>query len=277
MTDLAQTRPRRHPPARSGAAPGADLTTLGGLVGGLALVVAAILLGGALTAFLDAPSVVIVLGGTAAVTIASVGTGGAAALPRAVASAVSRRAGDPVRTARRVVALAELAKRKGTLALQAELERPSDPPFLRAGLGYVVDGVGADETDGIMAAEAAAIADHHAAAAETLRRAAEVAPAMGLIGTLIGLVQMLGRLSDPAAIGPALAVALLTTLYGAVIATMVLAPLAAKLERDAEAELLVNDILRAGVRSIGKGEHPRRLEALIGALLPPTLRPAAFD
>ncbi|MGH8028687.1 MAG: motility protein A, partial [Arenimonas sp.] len=123
---------------------------------------------------------------------------------------------------------------------------------------------------------AVTVADHNGKLVETLRHAAEAAPAMGLIGTLVGLVQMLGRLSDPAAIGPALAVALLTTLYGAVLANMVFAPLAAKLERDTGAELLVNDILRIGVAAIGRGEHPRRIEALIVALLPPALRGTAI-
>jgi chemotaxis protein MotA len=131
-------------------------------------------------------------------------------------------------------------------------------------LRTIVDGANPDEAERVMAAEAAAIAEHGRVAVDTLRRAAEVAPAMGLIGTLIGLVQLLGQLSDPSAIGPALAVALLTTLYGAIIANMILAPLATKLERDAERAMLVNDIHRSGV-------------ALINALLPPGMRVAMFD
>lgn len=277
MTDVAHARTGRRGAERPATASGADLTTMAGLAGGLALVAGAILLGGALTAFLDLASVAIVIGGTIAVTIASVGAGGVTALPRALGRALARRGDDPIRAARRVIGLADIARRKGVLALQGELDRPSDPPFLRAGLRTVVDGAGPDEATQIMAAEAAAIAEHGRVAVDTLRRAAEVAPAMGLIGTLIGLVQMLGRLSDPSAIGPALAVALLTTLYGAIIANMILAPLATKLERDAEREALVNDIHRAGVASIGRTESPRRLEALINALLPPGQRVAMFD
>ena len=272
MTDLAQVRPRGRGVPRRGSSARADFATLGGLAGGFALVAGAILMGGALTAFVDLPSIAIVVGGTLAASIAAVGAGGLLALPRAIGAALTRRRQDPLGAAYRVVALADLAKRRGVLALQAELDRPSDPTYLSAGLGCLVDGANAAEAERMMAAESHAVATQSMALIDTLRRAAEAAPAMGLVGTLVGLVQMLARLDDPSSIGPALAVALLTTLYGALLGYLVFAPLAAKLERDSGDELLVQDILRAGVTAIARGEHPRRLESLIVALLPPALR-----
>jgi len=110
-----------------------------------------------------------------------------------------------------------------------------------------------------------------------LRQAATVAPAMGLIGTLIGLVQMLGNLDDPNSIGPSMAVALLTTLYGAVLANMVFSPLAAKLERNSNDEASVMNVYTLGASSIGRQENPRRLETLLNTLLPPPKRVQYFD
>jgi len=110
-----------------------------------------------------------------------------------------------------------------------------------------------------------------------LRKAAEFAPAMGLIGTLIGLVQMLGNLDDPSTIGPAMAVALLTTFYGAVLANMVFSPMASKLERNSAEESMVNTIYMMGAASIGRQENPRRLEMLLNSILPPGKRVQYFD
>jgi chemotaxis protein MotA len=104
-----------------------------------------------------------------------------------------------------------------------------------------------------------------------------IAPAMGLIGTLIGLIQMLGHLDDPAMIGPGMAVALITTFYGALMATLILSPLAAKLERNSAEETLVNQLCVLGCASIGRQEPPRRLEAQLNALLPPQRRIAYFN
>jgi chemotaxis protein MotA len=114
-------------------------------------------------------------------------------------------------------------------------------------------------------------------AAAVLRRAAEISPAMGLIGTLVGLVQMLGSLDDPATIGPAMAVALLTTFYGAIMANMLLSPLAAKLERHAADEALVMTLDVTTAASISRQENPRRLEMLLNAALPPAQRTKLFE
>jgi chemotaxis protein MotA len=109
-----------------------------------------------------------------------------------------------------------------------------------------------------------------------LRRASEIAPAMGLIGTLIGLVQMLGALDDPTKIGPFMALALLTTLYGALLAYMVLTPLASKIDRNSDEELLINKIYLLSIISIGHQENPRKLERMINSVLPPAKRVSVY-
>lgn len=109
------------------------------------------------------------------------------------------------------------------------------------------------------------------------RKSADIAPAMGLIGTLIGLVQMLGNLDDPTKIGPAMAVALLTTLYGAILSTMVFTPLASKLERNTNEELLISQLYLEGILSIARQENPRQLETVMNTLLPPSKRVRYFN
>ena len=110
-----------------------------------------------------------------------------------------------------------------------------------------------------------------------LRRAGEVSPAMGLIGTLVGLVQMLGSLDSPERIGPAMSIALLTTLYGALMANVVFLPLASKLERNATVEQLANQIYIMAVASMGRQENPRRLEMLLNTMLPAGQQVRFFD
>ena len=124
----------------------------------------------------------------------------------------------------------------------------------------------------ILRREVNSMTERHTKSASILRRAAEVSPAMGLIGTLVGLVQMLGRLDDPSTIGPSMAVALLTTFYGAILANMVFSPMAAKLERNSNEESLVNTIFLTAAASMGRQENPRRLEMLLNTILPPAHR-----
>jgi chemotaxis protein MotA len=110
-----------------------------------------------------------------------------------------------------------------------------------------------------------------------LRKAADISPAMGLIGTLIGLVQMLSNLEDPSSIGPSMAIALLTTFYGAILSNMLFAPLAAKLERNSAEEALAAEMVLLGTTSISRQENPRRLETSVNALLPPAKRVWFFE
>ena len=152
--------------------------------------------------------------------------------------------------------IAERSRKDGLLAVERVLPQLRRDPFLKRALGMLVDGIAVTEVERMLEDERRATVQRRLDSAEILRRAADIAPAMGLIGTLVGLVQMLGQLNDPSAIGPAMAVALLTTFYGAVLGTMVLAPLAAKLERVSSDERDLLAIYAAGAAAIGPRPRP---------------------
>jgi chemotaxis protein MotA len=173
--------------------------------------------------------------------------------------------------------LAELARRNGVLSFAEILPKIKGEPFLAKAVTMLMDGFPAEEVERVMRREVDEMVGRHRKSASVLRKAAEIAPAMGLIGTLIGLVQMLGNLDDPGTIGPSMAIALITTFYGAVLANMVFAPLAAKLERNSSEEALVFNLYALAAASISRKENPRRLEMLLNALLPQSLRVRFFD
>ncbi|MQX37896.1 motility protein A [Roseospira navarrensis] len=264
-------RPRREVTSESRS--GLDLATVLGIGGALALIGLAMILGGSPGSFLDIPAILIVVLGTFAVTMASFSMdeimSTVAVLPRAVTHPRVD-AGD---AAERVLDLAGKARARGLLKMQgATLEGTADEPFLHRGLELVIDGIAEDEVEAMLRREMEATAARRARGVGILRRCAEVSPAMGLIGTLVGLVQMLGNLDDPARIGPSMAVALLTTFYGAILSNVVFAPLASKLDRNAAEDQLVQHLYVLGVLSIARKENPRRLEMLLNSVLPPHQR-----
>ncbi|MBL4836227.1 MAG: MotA/TolQ/ExbB proton channel family protein, partial [Kordiimonadaceae bacterium] len=171
---------------------------------------------------------------------------------------------------------AEARKHNDVMMLNRLIPRLRGTPFLAQALQLIVDGSQADEIEQIMRREASTASARHMRAVEFLRRAGDVAPAMGLIGTLIGLVRMLGNLDNASTMGPAMAVALLTTFYGAVLAHLVFIPLAAKTEHCTSEEALVNNLYTMGATSIRRKENPRRLEMLLNTILPPAKRITFF-
>lgn len=254
-----------------------DLATVVGLGGGFALIAAAMLLGGSITAFFDLPAFLIVGGGTLAVTTTCFSIPEMAHSVLVAGKAVVHTARDPGEVALRMIILSEQARKQGVLTLQNVLPSLDDMPFLQKAIGMVVDATPHEEVETILRRDVQATLARHHKAANVLRKAAEVSPAMGLIGTLIGLVQMLRNLDDPTTVGPSMAVALLTTFYGAVLSNMVFAPLAAKLERNSIEEGLVNQVYIMGAVSISRQENPRRLEMLLNSILPPSKRVQYFD
>ena len=254
-----------------------DLATLLGLVIGFGLVIAAIATGGSITAFIDVPSVLIVIGGTFAITSVAFSLGEVIKAQKLFIKSVFNKATDGAAAALQVLELADLARKNGVLGMQESLKNLDNLPFLQKGLALVVDGTPGDEVERMMKQEIKGMTTRHERGVAILRQAGTVSPAMGLIGTLIGLVQMLGSLDDPSSIGPAMAVALLTTFYGAVLANMVFNPLASKLERNAQIESTVCQIYTIGAASISRQENPRRLEMMLNTILPPAERVASFD
>jgi chemotaxis protein MotA len=260
MTDLSRaerTLGRSRVAARSSGA--LDMTSLLGLAGGAVLVAAAIAMGGSLAAFFNLPSVLIVVGGTAAVTAISFSVEEVLRVQPIILQAILHKPADAVDAARRVLRLAEQARRRGPIHLESQLPLLAGTPFLQRALRLVVDGGSPDDVQLAMTSDL-----------EAMRQ-------RGLIGTLVGLIQMLSRLEDPSAIVPGMSVALVTTFYGAIIAHMALLPLAGKLERNSEAEALVSQIFLLGALSIARQENPRRLETLLNTVLPPAQRVRYFD
>jgi chemotaxis protein MotA len=249
-----------------------SLGTVFGLIAGFSLVIAAVLMGGSPGAFFDGPAMLIVLGGTFAVTMASFSPREVLVAFAEVSRGVVHVPENPSDAANQIISMADQARRAGVLSLQQVAKKLHEQPFLQQGMALVIDGTTGEEIERLMRREAASISQRQRDSADVLRKAAEISPAMGLIGTLVGLVQMLSSLDDPSKIGPAMAIALLTTFYGAVLAYMVFSPLASKLERNTDEEALVQNVYLLGLGSIGRQENPRRLEIQLNALLPPAHR-----
>jgi chemotaxis protein MotA len=256
---------------------GIDFATFIGLFGAIGLIVAAILLEGRWTAFINVPAILLVVVGTFAVTAVSYSLSEVVQAQPIMLRTLFRSAATPNDAAMRMLQLAERARRRGILQLQSELYGLRPEPFLHRSMTMLVDGIAVEEIERNLTFETHAMMQRHVRSTGILRRAAEVSPAMGLIGTLVGLVNMLGSLNNPESIGPAMAVALLTTLYGALLANVVFLPLASKLERNSATELLINQIYILGSLSIGRQENPRRLELVLNTILPATQRVKYFD
>ncbi len=247
-----------------------DGATVLGLAGGLLLVVAAIGLGGSAAAFFNIPGLLIVVGGTVAVTTVCFTMTDVARTIAVIGSTFIARERDPQDVAYTMLELSDFSRKHGVLRLQGQpLQRFVKEPLLFKALSMLVEGLPEKDIADILNEDLAGTTARVQRSANVLRKAAEISPAMGLIGTLIGLVQMLGNLSDPSVIGPAMAVALLTTFYGVVLANMVFNPLAAKLERNAAEEHLIGYIYTLGTLSIIRKDAPRRLEMLLNSALPP--------
>ena len=246
-----------------------DLATVSGLISAIVLVVLAIAQGGSASIFINFPSMLIVLGGTFGVIVASFSFKDLWQSFKLAGHAFLRRSHPYQDIGGQLIQVAQVSRSKGVLYLQNYLHAFKESPLMHRGVVMLIDGIAGEEVENIMMREV-----HLAQALKTrstniLRKAAEVSPAMGLIGTLIGLVQMLGQLDDPDSIGPAMAVALITTFYGALLATLVFSPLANKLERVASEELITNQLYVIAVGSMARHENPRRLEMLMNTILPP--------
>jgi chemotaxis protein MotA len=176
----------------------------------------------------------------------------------------------------KVIELADAARKNGVLSLQNYLDGREFNPYLVRAINLAIDGSDASDIERVMSQDIISMAERHRRGISIFRKSAEVAPGMGLIGTLIGLVQMLDKLEDPSSIGPAMAVALLTTLYGAILSFMFFSPLASKLERNSRDEAVIKNIYLQGAISIARVENPRNLQELLNTILPPAKRVQYF-
>jgi chemotaxis protein MotA len=253
-----------------------EFATLLGLVISLGLVGFAIAMGGNFGAFVDVPSVLIVVVGTIFTTMISFSLAELARTGGIILQTFLHNQPGLKPEALRLIKLAQKARQDGMLSIQKDAAAESEP-FLRTALILAVDGASPTVIETILRTETATMIERHEAGINILRRAAEIAPAMGLIGTLIGLVQMLGNLSDPDKIGPSMAIAILTTFYGAVMAYMVFTPLAGKLEHTGATALHLRKLYTAAALSLANKENPRQLELALNAILPPAQRVSVFN
>lgn len=246
-----------------------DLATVGGIILGFGLIIASILIGSSIMAFVDIPSILIVFGGVTATTLISEKLSNVVNGVKVAKNAFRTPAGDAVQTIETIVRLSNIARREGVLALENEA---IDDPFLAKGVRMAVDGLPQEEIRETLSAERTAMRHRHARGRALFKFMGTMAPAMGMIGTLIGLVQMLQALDDPSRIGPAMAVALLTTMYGAVLANMVFIPVAEKLERYGSEESANMVVVIEGVNSIVLGQNAMVIKEKLLARLPPKQR-----
>ena len=229
-----------------------DLATILGMLAAFGLIVAAIILDGSPGSFINLPAIFIVIGGTLAVTTICFSINEVSKTFGVVSKTIFHSIRESSDAALQVMQISQMARKNGGLSLQQVLDSVKNEPFLHKAGSLVVDGVPGGQGENILRRELNSMVQRHAKSASVLRRAADFSPAMGLIGTLIGLVQMLGNLDDPTTIGPSMAVALLTTFYGGVLANLVFVPLASKLERNSSLEEVVNNVYVMGAASIDR-------------------------
>ncbi len=254
-------------------APSLDYTTILGFGAAVGVVVAAVALDGRLALFFDPAALLLVVFGTLAITVAGSDAQALREGLRVWGRDLWRRPrrADPA-LARELLRIARRAKGEGVLQLESECLGWDHLPLVRRGLLLVLEGRNLADVEAILRQDLAGQLDRRRRAEAMFRRAAEVAPAMGLVGTLVGLVKMLAQLDDPASIGPAMAVALLTTLYGALMAHVLFGPAAEKLALYAREEVLRGQMEAATVLAVARGEHPRYLAGRLESLLHPELR-----
>jgi len=251
-----------------------DLATLIGMVGAILVVLSSVLMGSSAIVFINLPSILLVLGGTVLVVLIKFSLHDFLGAFKVASLAFRVRAESPAALIEKILEMAQIARKDGILALE-NVEIPNQ--FLREAVMMMVDGMDREAIQDRMTKDLRQTIDRHSWGAKVFVAAADVAPAMGMIGTLIGLVQMLSDMDDPKSIGPAMAVALLTTLYGAVLANVIAKPIADKLTLRKVEEGRNKALCLDGVMAIHEGINPRLIEPLLAVYLAPSKRQRSDD
>lgn len=251
-----------------------DLATVIGIITGFGLVVGAMMLGGGLMWFINPAAALIVVGGTIGATLINYPLKDIFGVMRVAKHVFFHRQASLPNTIEMLVEMSKTARREGILALEKKSEDVEDPFFAKA-LGLMVDGIEPATLSKIMQTELDFIEERHRLGAEIFTTMGNFAPAMGMVGTLIGLVQMLMQMEDPSAIGPAMAVALITTFYGILLANLIFLPIAGKLKTRSAQEMLIKQMTISGVLSVQSGDNPRILEQKLHSFIAPGERRAS--
>ena len=245
-----------------------DPATVLGIIVAFSLMGYAIAQGGAIEFFLNLPAILIVLGGTLGACLVYYPLGKVLSIFSIVKKAFMAQPDSAVERVRQLEGFATRSRRQGVLSLADDVSRIDDG-FFRRCMQMTVDGTDPDEIATVMGREIASAAERHRLGADVFSTMGTFAPAMGMIGTLIGLVNMLQALDNPANIGPAMAVALLSTLYGALLANLIFFPLSGKLRYRSWRETMLREITLEGVMAVANGDHPAVLEQKLLAFITP--------
>lgn len=248
-----------------------DIATFFGVASGFSLVILAIKMGGGLLWFWNAPSAMIVMGGTIAVTLINYPLSDVLSVMKVLKNAFLYQVPQPTKIVPEIVELSKIARREGILALEKQAKKMKEA-YLNKGVELAVDGMEPDAIRGILENELIFTEDRHRKGAEIFTIMGTYAPAMGMIGTLIGLVQMLMVMDDPANIGPAMAVALITTFYGSLLANLLFLPIAGKLKVRRDDETKYKELIIEGIAAIQLGDNPRVVEQKLHTYLSPSER-----
>ena len=253
-----------------------DLGSVIGLVLTLALLFGAMLMGVGIGPYIDIPSILIVFGGTIGTLMIGFKMEQIKSFGKIFMVAIKPPPNDPVAMIEKLVEFSTKARKDGILALEGDVANEENE-FLKKGLGMAIDGNEPDIIRDLLEIDLEQMQARHASNQSLFGQLAGFAGAMGMIGTLIGLVAMLLNMADPAAIGPAMAVALLTTMYGAMLGNIVGGPIENILGIRSGEETLLKTLIIEGIMSIQAGDNPRVLEAKLLSFLPPSQRKSQFD
>lgn len=251
-----------------------DIATIIGMILGVGLILTSIALGGGgLTPFIDLPSMMIVFGGAIAASLINFPLKNVFGTFSVVLKCFLFKLPGPLETIQQFKKFAEVVRKDGLLALEDQAAAVKDD-YMRRGLEALISGVPAEDVARTLEIELAYIEQRHLGGKKIIDACGAAAPAFGMIGTLIGLVQMLRSLDDPSQIGGGMAVALLTTLYGALVANVACIPLAGKLETRNQEETMLRELMIRGITLLGEGESPRVVEEKLLSFVSPKARKA---
>ena len=249
-----------------------DIATVIGLLLGIGLVLGSILMGGSLMPFINVPSLMITVGGSIAALLINFPLGTCLGVLGVIKNCFLTQLPSVQETIDQFRDLATFARRDGLLALEEKVAEINDP-FLKRGLEMVISGTPKEDLQNVFEIEIGCIEQRHSTGKKIVEATAAAAPAFGMIGTLIGLVQMLRSLDDPSQIGVGMATALLTTLYGALVANLFCIPLAGKLDHRGQEETTVRELMANGLIALAEGHAPRNVEERLQAFVSPGNRP----
>ena len=248
-----------------------DKGTVIGIVAGLGLVIVSMLMGGSVMAFFDIPSLLIVLGGTFAATLVNFPMGDVIRVMKVTQKVLKEEIMPSSKYIDQIVDISKKARTNGLLAIEEDLNNV-DEDFMRITLQHVVNGTENEDLGKLMDAELAIMTQRHKIGQRMYSAMGTYAPAFGMIGTLIGLIQMLQHLDDPASVGPGMAMAMITTFYGALFANLFFLPMAGKLKQRSEQEIQFKEMLLMGVMAIQAEESPRVIQSKLVTYLTPAER-----